>query len=804
MVKLPITKVQIFKVLSGGTILWLGLWGIVSFWIGCGEGQIIAAQLPTPHVEFAFKPPARGFEVGEVELLSGPFRHAQDLDAAYLLRLEPDRLLHNFHKFAGLEPKGKIYGGWESMGIAGHSLGHYLSAASRMYKALGDERFLQRVSYIVDELARCQQAIGTGYVAGIPEGEQVFAEVAAGRIQAEGFSLNGVWVPWYTLHKLFAGLLDAYLYCDNKQALGVATKLADWVAEITKNLADDQWQRMLDCEHGGMNESLALLYAYTGNATYLELARKFYHRRVLDFLARQEDRLAGLHANTQIPKVIGVARLYEITGEERFGIIPKFFWDTVIQNHTYVNGGNSSGEYFGPPRHLSNRLVDTTETCNTYNMLKLTLILFTWCPEARYADYMERALWNHILAHQHPRTGMFVYKGFLDPGTRKHYSTPFDSFWCCVGTGMENHARYGEYIYFRDSDGLLVNLFVPSRLHWREKGVTVEQYTQFPEEPVTRIIFRMEKPTEFALRVRHPWWAQQGMQIHLNGQAMPVSFNPGTFVKIPRVWKDGDELTITTPMGLYCESMPDNPRMIAFLYGPLVLCAPLEEGEEIPVIVSDSEPAKKVHRKGSDPLRFHTDGLAQPRDLELIPIRLMHDRRYNVYWEWLTPEQWSARQQTQARERQLRSLLQSLVIDEVQIGQARSESDHNLASERSESGMFAGRHWRHALGGGWFSWTLRIEPEYPIAVWCTYWGSDSGGREFDIPVEGEKVGFQQLRNNAPGKFFEQLYFVPEELTKGKEQITVRFQARPGRIAGGVFGCRTVRCTPELQALWQGM
>ena len=782
-------------------VWWLWISAVCTVWIASGAGQLSAAKLPPTRVELAFKPPVQGFEVGEVELLPGPFRHAQDLDAAYLLQLEPDRLLHNFRKFAGLEPKAPIYGGWEKMGVAGHSLGHYLSASARMYRASQDVRFLERVNYVVSELAVCQQAIGTGYVAGIPEGQRVFAEIAAGHIQAEGFSLNGVWVPWYTMHKLFAGLLDAYLYCGNSQALEIATKLADWVAEITKNLSEDQWQRMLNCEHGGMNESLALLYLYTGNEKFLDLAKKFYHRRVLDFLARQEDRLAGLHANTQIPKVIGVARLYEITGEERFRIIAQFFWDTVVQNHTYVNGGNSSGEYFGPPGQLSNRLVDTTETCNTYNMLKLTRILFTWFPHARYADYMERALWNHILAHQHPRTGMFVYKGFLDLGARKHYSTPFDSFWCCVGTGMENHARYGEYIYFRDSEGIFVNLFVASRLQWKDKALVLEQHTRFPEEPVSRLVFRLQAPADFAVRIRHPWWARDGIHITVNGQKITDSSTPGSFVTIRRTWSEGDEVTIELPMRVYCESMPDNPRMIAFLYGPLVLCAPLENNEEIPVIVSDGDPVEKVRAGVDYPLRFKTEGLAQPRDLELIPIHLMHDKRYNVYWEWLTPEQWAARKEAQAREQKLRSLLNSLVIDEVEIGQAQSESAHSLAGERTQSGVFSGKAWRHALGGGWFSWTLRVDPDHPVALWCTYWGSDVGGREFDILVDGEKIAFQQLQNNAPGKFFDQLYFIPEAFTKGKERITVRFQAHPGRIAGGVFGCRTVRCTPELRSLW---
>jgi DUF1680 family protein len=760
------------------------------------------ARLPDFKVTPKVVPGVQPFGVTEVELLAGPWLHAQKMDEAYLLRLEPDRLLHNFRKFAGLEPKGPIYGGWERMGIAGHSLGHYLSACARMYHAAKNPEFLRRVGYIVEELAACQQAMGTGYVAGIPEGQRVFAEVAAGKIQAEGFSLNGVWVPWYTLHKLFAGLIDAYALCGNEQALRVACGLADWVDATTKNLTERQWQEMLQCEHGGMNESLALLYLYTGEPRYLDLARKFYHRRVLDFLARREDRLAGLHANTQIPKVIGVARLYEITGEERFRTIATFFWDTVVANHTYVNGGNSSGEYFGPPGRLSDRLVDTTETCNTYNMLKLTQILFCWSPEVRYADYCERALWNHILAHQHPETGMMVYKGFLDPGTRKQYSTPFDSFWCCVGTGMENHARYGEYIYFRDADGVYVNQFVASRLRWPEKGLILEQQTGFPEESTTQLLLQLQESRRLLVRIRHPWWARGDVTVRVNGESVATSTSPSQWIVLDRQWQDGDRLKVEFPMHLYYEAMPDNPRMIAFLYGPVVLCAPLEEGEQIPTVVCEGDPVTRIVPRSGQPLCFDTRQLGRPRDLSLVPLYRMHDSRYNVYWEWLTPAGWELREQQRAEERKRMELLRSLVIDEVQIGDPASERQHGLAGERTEAGRFSGRWWRHAVGGGWFAWALKSHPERPMALWCTYWGSDVGGREFDVLVDGTPIAHQVLQNNAPGKFFEVIYPIPPELTRGKETITVRFQARPGRMAGGVFGCRTI-LRPEDPAVVEG-
>ncbi len=747
--------------------------------------------LPKPVVPQAFQPPVVPFDVNEVELLGGPFYRAQELDAAYLLRLEPDRLLHNFRKFAGLEPKGPIYGGWESMGIAGHSLGHYLSAASRMYRARRDERFRDRVDAIVTELAECQKAMGTGYVGGIPEGDRVFQELAEGKIRADGFNLNGVWVPWYTLHKLLAGLIDAFVYCGNSTALEVAEDFANWVGKVTGNLSEDEWQKMLICEHGGMNEALANLYALTGKREYLALSQRFYHRAVLDFLATREDRLAGHHANTQIPKVIGVARLFELTGEPKYQTIAGFFWDTVVAHHTYVNGGNSAGEYFGPPGKLSTRLQDTTETCNTYNMLKLTRTLFSWNPDARYGDYCERALINHILAHQHPESGMFVYKGFLDYGAVKHFSTPFDSFWCCVGTGMENHARYGEYIYFRGANDLYVNLYAASCAYWREKGVVLEQRTEYPEEDRVQIHLRCKNPVVFALHLRHPWWAVEPITITLNGQPVDVDSRPGSYLTIERNWCDGDRLELRLPMSLRVECMPDDPRMIAFFYGPVLLCAGVDNGE-IPVLVCEGDDPIPYVRAEPAKMVFVTSGLAQPRDLELIPLYRKYEGRYNVYWRMMSPEQWKELQRREEARRLWREALLRNVVDEVQIGNRESEQAHGVDGERTASGIFSGRAWRHAVDGGWFAYRMKVLPDQPMAIWCTYWGSDAGGRDFQLQVDGQTIASQQLRNNRPNEFFEVIYPIPPELTQGKSEVTLRFQARPGRIAGGVFGCRTVR------------
>ena len=608
--------------------------------------RAVAPHRPSPRREVSdtVEAEAYAFPLDRVKLLDGPFKKAQQRDAQYLLRLEPDRLLAWFRKRAGLQPKAKVYGGWEKDSIAGHSLGHYLSAASMKHAATGDVRLRERVAYIVDELAACQQAHGDGYLAAFPGGREGFKKLRNGEIEAEPFNLNGIWVPWYTLHKELAGLRDAYLYCDNEQALEVARELADWAHDVTSNLSAEQWQEMLKAEHGGMNEVLADLYGLTGEKKYLELAQKFYDRSVLDPLSRGEDILPGIHGNTQIPKLIGLSRLYELTGTEKYRDAAMFFWKTVVENHTYVNGGNTSGEYFGQPGRLAGRLKATTETCNTYNMLKLTRHLFALQPRARYMDYYERALYNHILASQHPETGMLVYKGYLEMPARKGFSTPFDSFWCCVGTGMENHARYGESIYFHTDRTLFWNLFVASELDWKEKGVTVRQQNEFPRKPWSRLAFTCEDPTNLTVKVRHPWWCRE-LTIRVNGEREKVSTEPTGYVSISRAWQTGDTVTVHMPMTLETEGMPDNERRIALRYGPIVLAAALEDDAPVPVLYGDEGAVTDgLVCADMEGLRFTSpslawapgeDGKMTPRDLTLLPLYAITDQKYTVYMDRL-------------------------------------------------------------------------------------------------------------------------------------------------------------------------
>ncbi|MEW6236763.1 MAG: beta-L-arabinofuranosidase domain-containing protein [Candidatus Omnitrophota bacterium] len=779
---------------------------LASFAADLKSGAGIDRGAATCRIDYKIQPAvslkALPFDLEDVRLLDGPFKKAMELDGEYLLQLEADRLLAGYRENAGLEPKGKKYGGWELQSIAGHSLGHYLTACALMYASTGDERFRERVVYIVKELDECQDE--RGYVAAIPEGKRIFAEVAAGNIRSAGFDLNGGWVPWYNLHKLLAGLLDAQRYGGEAKALNIAVKLGDWAIGVTSGLNEEQFQKMLACEHGGMNESLAELYARTGEEKYLVLSRRFHHKAMLDPLAEHQDCLPGRHANTQIPKIIGVALRHEYTGDERDKTIAEYFWDTVAHHHSYVIGGNSDHEHFGQPDKLSDRLSDdTAETCNTYNMLKLTRHLFGWSASAPYADYYERALYNHILASQNPDDGMMCYFIPLRAGGAKTYSTPFDSFWCCVGTGMENHAKYGDSIYFHGADGLYVNLFIPSILTWREMGMTVRQETRYPEEDAIRLSISCKQPVKTPIHIRHPRWAEAGMKILCNGSALAIDSQPGSYAAIDRTWKDGDRLEITIPMSLRLEAMPDNSKRAAIAYGPLVLAGDLgaitekasDDGGDaahVPVLLTEAAaPEQWMQSIPGSNLSFKTKGVGRPNDVELIPFYRMHHRRYAVYWDFYTEADWNKRQvEIQTEQKRLREL-EARTVDVLRIGEMQPERDHNLQGEKTSAGELNGRKWRHAADGGWFSFEMKIKANAPQELACTYWGGDSGARRFDILVDGVKIAEQTLQNNQPGKFYDEIYALPLELVRGKEKITVRLQAHPRAMAGGLFGCRVL-------------
>jgi len=679
-----------------------------------------------------------------------------------------------------------------------------------MYATTGDERFRQRGDQMVADLARIQTALASkGFNAGYLS---AFPESFIDRVEAR----QRVWAPYYTLHKIMAGLLDMYQLAGNRQALDVLVKQAGWVAFRQGRLTREQQQAMLMTEFGGMNEVLANLYAATGDAEHLRLARTFDHAFVFDPLARGEDALDGLHANTQIPKVIGAAREYELTGETRYRDIATFFWERVALHRSYANGGHSDGEAFFSVDRFSQHLgYDSSETCNTYNMLKLSRHLFSWTASARVMDFYERGLYNHILASQDPDTGMMIYYCPLKPGAFRTYSTRDASFWCCVGTGLENHARYPESIYFHDDRALYVNLFVASELTWRAQGLVVTQRTRFPEEDTTRLSFEARAPVRLALKIRHPGWAERGMTLTVNGASVPVSGLPGSYVTVDREWRTGDIAEVKLPMTLRLEAMPDDPNVVAVLYGPILLAGDLGAAGldaarrygpsapqlsrvpavEVPAFVGprDKLLASIVAVDGS-PLGFRTVGLGRPADVTLVPFHRAHDVRYTAYWHTHTPEAWERHRAEEAASAATRRDLEGLTIDTVDADSAESENAHEYSGEGAERPEFEGRRGREARRG-WFGYRLRVTPEAPVTLMCTFRGGEGRPRAFGILVDGQRIAAEKPAYH-PTELLEVRYPIPPDLTKGKTSITVTFQPDEGAWTAEIYEVRTLRGTPD--------
>ena len=527
------------------------------------------------------------FPLQDVKLLDSPFLQAQQTDLHYILALNPDRLLAPFLREAGLTPKAPSYTNWENTGLDGHIGGHYLSALSMMYAATGDTTVYNRLNYMLDELYRAQQAVGTGFIGGTPGSLQLWKEIKAGNIRAGGFDLNGKWVPLYNIHKTYAGLRDAYLYTGSDRARRMLIAFTDWMIDITSGLSDQQIQDMLRSEHGGLNETFADVAAITGDKKYLELARRFSHKIILDPLIKDEDRLTGMHANTQIPKVIGYKRIAELSQDdknwnhaEEWDHAARFFWNTVVNNRSVCIGGNSVREHFHPVDNFTSMINDVQgpETCNTYNMLRLTKMLYqnshNPCninePDPNYINYYERALYNHILASQEPDKGGFVYFTPMRPGHYRVYSQPETSMWCCVGSGLENHTKYGEFIYAHQKDTLYVNLFIPSQLNWKEQGVILTQETRFPDD--NKVTLRIDKASkkQRTLMIRIPEWANQSSNysISINGKKETFPTKKGNqYLPLSRKWKKGDVITFNLPMKVTIEQIPDKKDYYAFLYG---------------------------------------------------------------------------------------------------------------------------------------------------------------------------------------------------------------------------------------------
>ncbi|GGE71236.1 hypothetical protein EV200_1137 [Pedobacter psychrotolerans] len=742
---------------------------------------------------------AYAFDLSQVSLLESTFKTAMLADECYLAVIDPDRLLSGFRKNAGLEPKGKIYGGWEGDGLAGHSLGHYLSAISMQYASTKDPAVLAKVNYIIDELVACQKARKSGYLGAFGNEDKIWGELAKGNVKTGGFDLNGGWSPWYTVHKIMAGLLDAYFYTGNKKALSASIDLADWTQNIISKLNDELLQKMLFCEYGGMAETLVNLYAITGEKKYLDLSYKFYDKRILDPLAKQQDILPGKHSNTQIPKIIASARRHEITGDQNDQAIADFFWKTIVYHHSYATGGNSNYEYLSEPNKLNDKLTEnTTETCNTYNMLKLTGHLFAENPSAELFDYYEKALYNHILASQNHDDGMMCYFVPLRMGGKKEYSDQFNTFTCCVGTGMENHVKYNESIYSRGDDGsLYVNLFIPSVLNWKERGLTLTQQTALPQGDQTTLTLKLTKASTFSIRVRKPKWSTE-TTIAVNGELQKITPDQTGYYVITRKWKNDDKISYVTPEKLYTEAMPDNTDRRAVFFGPVLLAGVLGTTEPdpikgVPVFVSaNKDPKEWLNVVDQSELKFHTKNIAQPQDVTMIPFYQTKNQFYSVYWDVFTPEKWAVQQKIYDEQKRKQKELEDKTLDVFRFGEMQPERDHNFTAAKESMGEEHGSKWRMAGEEGFIQFDVKVDPNAQNTIIASYWGMDNRGRNFDILVDNVNIATEDLNRYKESRFYEISYKIPLELSKGKTKVTVKLSPKAKNSAGPVYSIRVIK------------
>ena len=748
------------------------------------------------------------FALSDVHLTDSYFKHAMDLDKGYLLSLDVDRLIPHVRRNVGLEPKGENYGGWEKGG--GCSWGHYMSAVSMMYASTGDTALLDKLDYLLDQLEECQQQRPDGWFITGEHGKEGYRQLLEGNVrlnkpdetgQPWNYNQNGN--SWYCIHKIMAGLRDAYMYARRDKARKIMLPLADFISNVVLNSNRDLFQSILSVEQGGMNEVFTDIYRLTGDSKYLRTAERFNHINVIYPVANGEDVLFARHANDQIPKFLGVAKQYEFTPKDIYHRAAVNFWDIVIKDHTLAIGGNSCYERFGLPGQQSKRLDYTSaDTCNTYNMLKLTRQLFMLDGDPKYLDYYEHALYNHILASQDPdMQGCVTYYTSLLPGSFKQYSTPFDSFWCCVGTGMENHSKYGESIYFKNNQDILVNLFIPSRLDWKEKGLSLTMETAFPESD--DITVKIDRAGSFSgsLMFRYPYWVEGDCRVTVNGKPARAEMEKGAFIRLLDPVSDGDVVKLVLPRSLHFTFTDDEPHFGSVMYGPVLLsggfgsdgmpddrvsdnraCREQLPEKDIPMLVGPlADTGKWIVCTSQQPLKFEVRNGGGQKNLELIPYFRMHHQRHSVYWKIYSDDEFAARKRA--------------MTDEVIVGDEGNEKAHALSGERDSlcwHDYFWAKNTQYRMAeNGWFSYNLKIDKKEtrPYSLVCRFWGDEPEGSEFDILVDGKLLATVNLHRRIFLSYVDDVYAIPAEWTRGKDKVTVTFRAAEGRKAGGLFGLK---------------
>lgn len=765
------------------------------------------------------------FPLGDITLLDGPLKHARDLNVQVLLKYDCDRMLAPYRKEAGLQPRKPSYPNWD--GLDGHVGGHYLSALA-INAATGNEECRKRMEYMISELQLVLDANNQrpeawchNYIGGVPNSAKMWTAFSKGDFG----SYFGTWAPFYNIHKMYAGLRDAWLYCGNEQAKNLFLKFCDWAVDITRDLNDEQMEKMLGNEHGGMNEVLADAYAITGEQKYLDCARRFSHRMLLVPLENGKDCLDNMHANTQIPKVIGYQRIAELAHDVQYHNASEYFWEIVTRQRSLALGGNSRREHFPTKENCIDYIndIDGPESCNTYNMLKLTEDLNRVKPNGMYGDFYETAMFNHILSAQHPQHGGYVYFTSARPRHYRNYSAPNKAMWCCVGTGMENHGKYGQFVWTHDKgvkaedDALYVNLFVASELNWKERKMVIRQQTAFPYAETSVVEVAKGKGT-FILKVRKPSWCEN---FKVKGVGFDAdSYEENGFVCMKRKWKKGDQVKISMPMHAYIKPMINVPQYVAIMYGPILLGMKtgtedmrglIADGsrfgqyaggkklalDEAPILLPKhlDDIAKNLKPVPAKPLHFKlATHMENTIDGELQPFFEIHDSRYMMYWLALGENDYKAYMQKLADEEKARQALEARTVDKVNPGEQQPETDHRMETDDSNKGNTEGIFFRDAKDGHYFSYLMQTKGETNLSLQLKFWGQDEWRTsEFDIYVNDKLLCSVNNSHRWRTTQFKTVdYAIPSEFVKGKKEIRVKFVAHKGKQVGQIYGVRLVK------------
>lgn len=765
------------------------------------------------------------FPLGDITLLDGPLKHARDLNVQVLLKYDCDRMLAPYRKEAGLQPRKPSYTNWD--GLDGHVGGHYLSALA-INAATGNEECRKRMEYMISELQLVLDANNQrpeawchNYIGGVPNSAKMWTAFSKGDFGP----YFGTWAPFYNIHKMYAGLRDAWLYCGNEQAKNLFLKFCDWAVDITRDLNDEQMEKMLGNEHGGMNEVLADAYAITGEQKYLDCARRFSHRMLLVPLENGKDCLDNMHANTQIPKVIGYQRIAELAHDVQYHNASEYFWEIVTRQRSLALGGNSRREHFPTKENCIDYIndIDGPESCNTYNMLKLTEDLNRVKPNGMYGDFYETAMFNHILSAQHPQHGGYVYFTSARPRHYRNYSAPNEAMWCCVGTGMEDHGKYGQFVWTHDKgvkaedDALYVNLFVASELNWKDRKMVIRQQTAFPYAESSVVEVAKGKGT-FILKVRKPSWCDNFTVTGVGFDA--DSYEENGFVCIKRKWKKGDQVKISMPMHAYIKPMINVPQYVAIMYGPILLGMKTGTEDMRSLIADDSrfgqyaggmklpldkapillpkhlnDIAKDLKPIPGKPLHFKlATHMENAIDGELQPFFEIHDSRYMMYWLALGENDYKAYMQKLADEEKARQALEARTVDKVNPGEQQPETDHRMETDNSDKGNTEGIFFRDAKDGHYFSYLMQTKGETNLSLQLKFWGQDEWRTsEFDIYVNDKLLCSVNNSHRWRTTQFKTVdYAIPSEFVKGKKEIRVKFVAHKGKQVGQIYGVRLVK------------